>query len=130
LKLSAVLSTLEKFLKVAFYCLAKKIKIKTLYNWYKKTTNILQQFEIKNNMFSEMPYLLSEPHHLYLAYIGCQISLACKAAGTPKPILTWYKDGKQIEESNNAKFTVRKFYIIFEKAFALPFSSVLCFISL
>ena len=52
----------------------------------------------KNICFPEFPHFISKPSSSITVKEKQNVTLPCKAAGFPPPVITWYKDGNVIEE--------------------------------
>ena len=64
-----------------------------------KTDNSFNFNLTKNNIFFlELPHFVTKPPHSVTVREKQNLTLHCKAAGFPPPIITWYKDGRVIEE--------------------------------
>ena len=48
--------------------------------------------------FSELPHFIAKPPSSVTVKEKQIISLPCKAAGFPQPVITWYKNVYQIDE--------------------------------
>jgi len=65
------------------------IKTENSFNFNLKTDNIF---------FLELPHFITKPSPSVTVREKQNLTLHCKAAGFPPPIITWYKDGQVIEE--------------------------------
>ena len=57
--------------------------------------------------FPELPHFIRKPPPSVTIEEKQNVTLHCKAAGFPPPIITWYKDGRAIEEEKT-QFQKRK----------------------
>ena len=48
--------------------------------------------------FPELPHFIAKPSSSVTVKEKQNVTLPCKAAGFPPPVITWYKDGHVIEE--------------------------------
>ena len=64
----------------------------------------------KNILFSESPHFITKPSSSVTVKEKQNVTLQCKAAGFPPPIISWYKDGHVIEEEER-QFKKRKLEI-------------------
>ncbi|KAL9961657.1 hypothetical protein ACROYT_G030647 [Oculina patagonica] len=57
----------------------------------------------------ELPRLIAKPYHSVTVKEKQNVTLPCKAAGFPPPVITWYKDGQVIaEERKRFNFRILK----------------------
>ncbi|KAL9961634.1 hypothetical protein ACROYT_G030617 [Oculina patagonica] len=57
-----------------------------------------QETSSSNGRQLESPHFVSKPSSSVTVKEKQNVTLPCKAAGFPPPVITWYKDGKTIEE--------------------------------
>ena len=72
---------------------------------YLSDTNVTLVF-----CFPELPHFITKPPPSVTIREKQNMTLHCKAAGFPPPIITWYKDGQVIEEEKK-QFKKRKLEI-------------------
>lgn len=51
---------------------------------------------VSNNLFPEPPAIAPGPSNLTLTAYS-PASLPCEARGSPKPLVTWWKDGQKLD---------------------------------
>ncbi len=62
-----------------------------------------------NICFLELPRLIAKPYPSVTVKEKQNVTLPCKAAGFPPPVITWYKDGHVIaEERKRFNFRILK----------------------
>ena len=49
------------------------------------------------------PHFKKRPPDVVYVKIGESVSLQCEAQATPSPVLTWFKDGRPLQESPNLR---------------------------
>ena len=73
-----------------------------IYNELLKTTHSMVKLENNNGKssisFSELPHFIAKPPSAVMVKEKQTVTLPCKAAGFPHPVITWYQNGNQIGE--------------------------------
>ena len=69
----------------------QRLNYSLLYKLTKRTNK--QHF-----FFPELPHFITKPSSSVTVKEKQKVTLPCKAAGFPPPVITWYKDGDIIEE--------------------------------
>ena len=54
------------------------------------------QFSVRIFIFSEPPVIPEETPRNATSIESQRVTLPCPASGTPPPLITWYKDGREI----------------------------------
>ena len=61
---------------------------------------------ITHTLASEAPRITQNPLGVNVVNISDPVTLECRASGQPKPVITWFKNGKQLNTGANNKYTL------------------------
>lgn len=62
------------------------------------------------------PYFDRKPRSMQIGLIGSEVRLKCKAFGTPKPFLNWYKNGSRIDPHVDTRYKIKRASLVIQKA--------------
>lgn len=92
------------FVRVSIHCFPNQNWVAVFWMLYSCTSYSTRTAKNPNFFLPEKPHFIVKPSSSAVTVRERQhVSLPCKAAGFPQPVITWYKNGHVIEERRQVK---------------------------